>query len=76
MLTHVVTGFLGAGKTTLITALLAARPAGERWAVLVNEFGQIGIDQAAWSGDDVFIREVPGGCICCAQNLPMQIALG
>ncbi|PQA45344.1 CobW family GTP-binding protein [Amnimonas aquatica] len=76
LLTHVVTGFLGAGKTTLITALLAARPAGERWAVLVNEFGQIGIDQAAWSGDDVFIREVPGGCICCAQNLPMQIALG
>ncbi|MEL0027232.1 MAG: GTP-binding protein, partial [Perlucidibaca sp.] len=74
--THVITGFLGAGKTTLISALLARRPDGERWAVLVNEFGQIGIDQTAWAGDDVLIREVPGGCICCAQNLPLQIALG
>lgn len=76
LLTHVITGFLGAGKTTLITALLARKPVSERWAILVNEFGQIGIDQVAWSGDDVMIKEVPGGCICCAQNLPLQIALG
>ncbi len=74
--THVITGFLGAGKTTLISALLARKPVGERWAILVNEFGQIGIDQAAWTGEDVVIKEVPGGCICCAQNLPLQIALG
>lgn len=76
LLTHVITGFLGAGKTTLISALLASKPASERWAILVNEFGQIGIDQTAWSGAGVMIKEVPGGCICCAQNLPMQIALG
>lgn len=76
MRVHVITGFLGAGKTTLISALLAARPEGERWAVLVNEFGEIGIDQVAWAGSGVLVREVPGGCICCAQNLPLQIALG
>lgn len=73
---HVITGFLGAGKTSLISALLAARPAQERWAVLVNEFGQIGLDQVAWAGSGVMVKEVPGGCICCAQNLPWQIALG
>lgn len=73
---HLITGFLGAGKTSLITALIAKRPAGERWAVLVNEFGRIGIDQAAWTGTEVLVKAVPGGCMCCAQNLPMQIALG
>ena len=73
---HLITGFLGAGKTILITALIAQRPAGERWAVLVNEFGRIGIDQAAWAGTEVLVKAVPGGCMCCAQNLPMQIALG
>lgn len=74
--THVITGFLGAGKTSLISALLAQKPADERWAIVVNEFGQIGIDQVAWAGSGVMIKEVPGGCICCTQNLPLQIALG
>ena len=42
--THILTGFLGAGKTTLLRHLLAQKPAHEVWAVLVNEFGQIGLD--------------------------------
>ena len=63
--TNIITGFLGAGKTTLIQQLLTNKPANERWAVLVNEFGQIGIDQALMaSQDEVFIKEVAGGCIC------------
>lgn len=73
--TNVITGFLGAGKTTLIQSLLARRPEGEKWAVLVNEFGQVGIDQTAFVGEGVEVKEVPGGCICCANSLPMQIAL-
>lgn len=74
--TNIVTGFLGAGKTTLIQHLLATKPQNERWAVLVNEFGQIGIDQALMGQtQEVFIKEVAGGCICCANFLPMQIAL-
>ncbi|MFQ3215642.1 MAG: G3E family GTPase [Paraperlucidibaca sp.] len=73
---HLVTGFLGAGKTTLISRWMAEKPVDERWAILVNEFGQIGIDQTAWAGDDVFIQEVAGGCICCLQNMPLQLALG
>lgn len=74
--TNIVTGFLGAGKTTLIQQLLANKPTNERWAVLVNEFGQIGIDHALMGqSQEVFIKEVAGGCICCANFLPMQVAL-
>lgn len=74
--TNIITGFLGAGKTTLIQQLLANKPTNERWAVLVNEFGQIGIDQALMGQtQEVFIKEVAGGCICCANFLPMQVAL-
>lgn len=78
--THIITGFLGAGKTSAIVHLLQNRPKGERWAVLVNEFGEIGIDgslmQSQYSEEQgVFIKEVPGGCMCCAAGLPMQMAL-
>lgn len=78
--TNVITGFLGVGKSTAIRHLLERKPADERWAVLVNEFGEVGIDGSLFSGkgreeDGVFISEVPGGCMCCAAGLPMQIAL-
>lgn len=72
---NLITGFLGAGKTTAIRHLLAARRDGERWAVLVNEFGQVGIDQAVLGGEGIAIKEVPGGCLCCANQLPLQVAL-
>jgi G3E family GTPase len=73
--THLITGFLGVGKTTAILDLLAHKPAGERWAVLVNEFGQVGIDGATLSQDGVAVREVPGGCICCSAQVPLKVAL-
>ncbi|MDA0146532.1 GTP-binding protein [Vibrio toranzoniae] len=78
--TNIITGFLGVGKTSAIMHLLAHKPSHERWAVLVNEFGEVGIDGSLLQGqkkqqDQVFIREVPGGCMCCAAGLPMQIAL-
>ena len=76
--TNIITGFLGVGKTTVINYLMEHKPADERWAILVNEFGEIGIDGSMISGksqDGVFIREVPGGCMCCTSGLPMQIAL-
>lgn len=73
--THLVLGFLGAGKTTAILSLLKQRPEGERWAVLVNEFGEVGIDGAFLANQGVAVREVPGGCMCCVSGLPMQIGL-
>lgn len=73
--THLITGFLGVGKTTAILDLLARKPANEKWAVLVNEFGQVGIDGATLSRGGVAVREVPGGCICCTAQLPLKVAL-
>ena len=78
--TNIITGFLGAGKTSAIVHLLQHKPNNERWAILVNEFGEIGIDGSLMQGQyteeqGVFVREVPGGCMCCAAGLPMQIAL-
>ncbi len=78
--TNIITGFLGVGKTSAILNLMANKPENERWAVLVNEFGEIGVDGSLVQGQQseeqqVFIREVPGGCMCCAAGLPMQIAL-
>ncbi|CAH0992372.1 Zinc-binding GTPase YeiR [Sinobacterium norvegicum] len=78
--TNIITGFLGAGKTSAILHLLKAKPADERWAVLVNEFGEIGVDGSLFQGQhseqqQVYIREVAGGCMCCAAGLPMNIAL-
>lgn len=78
--TNIITGFLGVGKTSAILNLMKHKPEGEKWAVLVNEFGEIGVDGSLIQGQkpdaqSVFIREVPGGCMCCAAGLPMQIAL-
>lgn len=73
--TNIVMGFLGAGKTTAILNLLKLKPAGEKWAVLVNEFGQVGIDGAIFAAHGAIVREVPGGCLCCAVGLPFQVAV-
>lgn len=67
-----ITGFLGAGKTTLIQRLLTSRPDGLRVAVVVNEFGKLPFDGAmlragAVNTDAGAIYDLPGGCICCTQ---------
>ncbi|WP_223521301.1 CobW family GTP-binding protein [Pseudomonas sp. GL-B-19] len=76
--THVIAGPLGAGKTSLIKHLLTQRPVGERWAVLINEFGQIGLDAALLTSDTdgIALGEVAGGCLCCVNGAPFQIGLG
>lgn len=73
--TNLITGFLGSGKTTTIRYLLAQKPAHEKWAVLVNEFGEIGIDAALLSDSGAVLKEIPGGCMCCVNGLPMQVGL-
>lgn len=60
----VLTGFLGAGKTTLLNHLLTADH-GQKIAVIVNEFGEVGIDNQLVVGADEEIFEMNNGCICC-----------
>ena len=75
--THVIAGPLGAGKTSLLRQLLAQKPAEERWALLINEFGAIGLDAALLeTGEDgIAMAEVAGGCVCCVSGAPFQVGL-
>jgi G3E family GTPase len=61
----VISGFLGAGKTTLINNLLESAPYSARIMVLVNEFGRISIDKKMIKADPSNIVDLSGGCICC-----------
>ncbi|HEU0118807.1 MAG TPA: GTP-binding protein [Alphaproteobacteria bacterium] len=60
----VLTGYLGAGKTTLLNRILS-EPHGKKYAVIVNEFGEVGIDNELVVGADEEIFEMNNGCICC-----------
>jgi len=60
----VLTGYLGAGKTTLLNRILS-EPHGKKYAVIVNEFGEIGIDNELIVGADEEVFEMNNGCICC-----------
>lgn len=81
---NIITGFLGAGKTTAIIHLLKQKKRDEQWAVLINEFGKVSVDfetlsPKASASEKVF--EISGGCICCSakdnfeQNLNEIIGL-
>ncbi|MCK6263924.1 GTP-binding protein [Vibrio sp. ZSDE26] len=73
--TNIITGFLGVGKTTTILNLLKNKPDNEKWGVLVNEFGEIGIDGAILTEQGAQIKEVPGGCMCCTAGVPMSVGI-
>jgi G3E family GTPase len=60
----VLTGYLGAGKTTLLNRILS-EPHGQKFAVIVNEFGEIGVDNDLVVGADEEVFEMNNGCICC-----------
>ena len=61
----VLTGYLGAGKTTLLNRILTEAH-GKRFAVIVNEFGEVGIDNDLVVNADEEIFEMNNGCICCS----------
>lgn len=63
----IITGFLGAGKTTLINNLIKKHPE-KKFAIIENEFGEIGLDGSFIIGADENIFELSNGCICCSLN--------
>jgi G3E family GTPase len=65
---YIISGFLGAGKTTFIIRLLDRKPANEKWAIIINEFGKISIDGQTLQSKSAegSLYEISGGCICCS----------
>lgn len=63
---NIISGFLGAGKTTLIQKLLGEIFQDEKVLLIENEFGEIGIDGGFLKGTGIEIREINSGCICCS----------
>lgn len=72
MKVELIGGFLGAGKTTLIKGLIDAWSGKERLAVLVNEFGEVGIDGTLLAGRGTEVVELSSGCICCTLNADLK----
>ena len=70
----VIGGYLGAGKTTLINHMLRSAN-GLRLAILVNEFGDLAIDQDLIEAQDDGVMAISGGCVCCAYGNDMIGAL-
>ena len=73
----IVTGFLGAGKTTFLMSMRESGAwAGEKWAVVVNEFGKVGIDGSILqSGSSMPVVEIADGCLCCTLKGDFQEAV-
>jgi G3E family GTPase len=65
MLVNPICGFLGSGKTTLMRRILQERAGREPMAVIVNEFGAVGVDGAILAGHNVDMVEISSGCLCC-----------
>ena len=63
---EIVVGFLGAGKTTFLRRLLQEADPAEKTVVLVNDYGELGIDAGLLSGNGSDVVELPNGCICCS----------
>ena len=62
----IYSGFLGAGKTTLIKKMISESYSGQKLVLIENEFGQIGIDSGFLQDSGINITEMNSGCICCS----------
>lgn len=71
----IISGFLGAGKTTLIKKLIAEAFEGEKLMIIENEFGEIGIDGGFLNNSGIEITEMNSGCICCSLVGDFGVAL-
>ena len=72
---HIISGFLGAGKTTFISQLLANKNNDENWVVLVNEGGTTHYKNQQLASQGIIVKELYGGCLCCSAGMPFRVAL-
>ena len=75
MRVNLLFGFLGSGKTTLAKHLLANRSRDLKTAVIVNEFGEVGVDGDILRGDNVDVVELNSGCLCCTLRGSLMMAV-
>jgi G3E family GTPase len=75
MRVNLLFGFLGSGKTTLAKHLLAQRDSDMKTAVIVNEFGEVGIDGDILRGSNVDVVELNSGCLCCTLRGSLMLAV-
>jgi|GEM_PF-485680 len=76
--TYLITGLLGSGKTTTLLELLKQKPKNEIWGILINEFGEISLDDKLLQSaeiQNVIITTVQGGCICCTAGHQLSQAI-
>jgi G3E family GTPase len=71
----VITGYLGAGKTTMIRSLIGALPPGYNCAWLKNEYGDAAVDSAVAADARISVKEVTNGCLCCTKVGELSDAL-
>ena len=71
----IISGFLGAGKTTLIQKLIKEVYAGKKVVLVENEFGEIGIDGGFLKDSGIVVNEINSGCICCTLQGDFRNAL-
>ncbi|MDP6039846.1 MAG: GTP-binding protein, partial [Candidatus Latescibacteria bacterium] len=72
---HIIAGFLGSGKTTLMNHLLKMRPEGLKPAIIVNDFGEIPLDGDLIDRSDYALKELASGCVCCTLKGPLSETL-
>ena len=75
MRVNLLFGFLGSGKTTLVKRLLAERGRDVKTAVIVNEFGEVGVDGDILRGNNVDMVELNSGCLCCTLRGSLMLAV-
>jgi len=73
---HIISGFLGTGKTTTLVKLLQRRPSGERVAVVVNDFGKSAVDKEALTQLQLEVAEIDGACVCCTAPAGFSASVG
>ena len=73
---HLISGFLGTGKTTALKSLMAQKDPNEKWVIIVNEFGEIGIDGAVLSDNGIPVAEIAGGCLGTAGRMGILHLVG
>lgn len=71
----IISGFLGAGKTTLIKKLVEEKLSSQKIVIIENEFGEVGIDGSILRKSNMEVKEISAGCICCTINEDFKIAV-